>query len=93
MDFYTGFYRFPAMEDVDKFSPEDQAEHVLSEAKEVKDATMIESYYEPMLELMDVIHSAETMLRIYGCTEKELELLRDLTIEKNTKRGYYGKEA
>lgn len=85
----TDFYRFPEISGATHYTPQDQVAHVLSEAKEVEAAVDLETYYEPMLELMDVIHSAETMLRIYGCTDTELELLRDLTIEKNRKRGYY----
>lgn len=85
----TDFYRFPAMKGVDNLTPEDQVEHVLSEANEVVEAVKLKTYYEPMLELMDVIHSAETMLRTYGCTDTELTLLSNLVIEKNRKRGYY----
>ena len=41
------------------------------------------------MELMDVIHAAETALRMEFSYE-EVEALRDRVEEKNRKRGYYG---
>jgi len=40
------------------------------------------------MELMDVIHAAETALRM-SFADEELEDLRQDVIEKNEKRGYY----
>lgn len=41
------------------------------------------------IELMDVIHSAETALRM-EFTDQEIAQLQDSVIEKNRARGYYG---
>lgn len=43
-------------------------------------------------ELMDVIHAAETALRI-GFSDAEVAELRDAVDEKNRVRGYYGSES
>lgn len=44
------------------------------------------------MELLDVIHAAETALRMeFG--DEEVERLRDLVIRKNQRRGYYGEES
>ena len=99
----TDFYRFPAMADIDAWSWHNQIPYVLGEAKEARDAyrAMLDSRWdthdgEPTdesvrevgLELMDVIHAAETALRM-EFTDDEVRNLRDSVIEKNRKRGYY----
>lgn len=43
-------------------------------------------------ELMDVIHSAETALRM-GFSDEQVDRLCELVIEKNATRGYYGDAA
>lgn len=42
-------------------------------------------------ELMDIMHSAETALRM-GFSDEQVDRLRDLVIEKNATRGYYDAE-
>jgi hypothetical protein len=42
-------------------------------------------------ELMDIIHSAETALRM-GFSDEQVDRLRELVIEKNATRGYYDAE-
>lgn len=41
-------------------------------------------------ELMDVIHAAETALRLLPFNELELDRVKRYVIAKNDKRGYYG---
>ena len=43
------------------------------------------------MELMDVIHAAETALRM-EFSDAEVERLREAVEEKNRRRGYYGKD-
>lgn len=87
-----GFYRFPAMEKLSEWDNADQIEKIEEEANEAHRA-----YYDCDteiaygVELMDVIHAAETALRM-NFNDSEIESLRNLAIEKNRKRGYYGEE-
>lgn len=103
----SGFYRFPAMAKLGEFTNEEQAEKVWDEATEAYNA-LRDSLWdydtgtrrEEMsdsdrtaygMELMDVIHSAETALRMeFG--DAEVIILQLNVIEKNLKRGYYGKD-
>lgn len=43
-------------------------------------------------ELMDIIHAAETALRM-GFSDEQVDRLCELVIEKNATRGYYGDAA
>ena len=42
-----------------------------------------------MMEIMDVIHVCETLLRLMNTRDSERNLARNLVIEKNDQRGYY----
>lgn len=42
-----------------------------------------------MMELFDVIHKAESIIREYNYSEDNLTLLRNEVIRKNDTRGYY----
>lgn len=87
------FYRFPAMAKLDEWTLNEQAKKVIEEAEELMTAQCSgNTYYEADFEAMDTIHSAENYLRMRGHTEETLEKLRDLTVEKNRRRGYYGEE-
>lgn len=88
----SGFYRFPAMKGLEEWDNADQIKKIEEEVDEAKEAYFGSTGELPYgLELMDVIQAAETALRInFG--EDEVEHLRQLTIEKNRKRGYYGEE-
>ena len=101
-----GFYRFPAMAMPDGYSRLDQFGKIIEEVSEVESARRtlsladdfcddrgeIERYREAYgTELMDVIHAAETALRM-EFSEEEVSRLRDKVIEKNSKRGYYGED-
>jgi predicted RNA-binding protein len=79
-----------------------QARKVLEEAGEVLEATSDYAYadegstaqanfaYWTAFELMDVIHAAETELRmIEDSLEQSLDEIRDLVEDKNRRRGYY----
>ena len=82
-------YRFPAIAEPEPFGL--QLKHVRDEATEA-----IEAYYEELtpdevaMELMDVIHAAETALRQLGMSGSELASVRMGVIVKNERRGYYG---
>lgn len=84
-------YNFPRTRFVGTNSINDQIKHLASEIEELKQA---DSWEEKLLETLDVIHSAETLLRRFernwpGCVEHGmLDVLA-----KNHKRGYYRREA
>lgn len=97
----SGFYRFPAMANLEELSSADQADKVHEESLEVCSAQwMLESGKLSMrpdlserrtaygMELIDVIHAAETALRM-EFSENEVDNLKIATIVKNIKRGYY----
>ncbi len=101
----TGFYRFPRLKWSDKLTARDQLEHVAGEvyearesldeyvktAEDVKQGSDVEldRLFAYGMELMDVIHAAETALRI-TFDDEEIDGLRMAVIYKNKKRGYYG---
>lgn len=95
------FYRFPAMAKLEEYTTEQQANYVLGEAEEAKSAQSYWCYgggsgnkesdrMDYGMELMDVIHAAETALRM-EFTDEEVCQLRDAVEAKNRERGYYGK--
>ena len=100
-------YRFPAIDGLEDFTPDDQFHKIVEEVKEVKldkwklslevhnpDST-VESLWklhdELGMELLDVIHACETMLRM-NFDDEEVEELRARVIEKNARRMYYKAE-
>lgn len=97
----TDFYRFPAMANLSELDNERQTRKIQSEAIEAGNASWdygmalrnnrdtIEMRHRAYgMELMDVIHSVETAIRM-EFTDEEVCELRDAVIEKNRKRGYY----
>lgn len=98
------FYRFPATVRLGEWTNEQQVAKVWDEAFEAVDAlheclwdydtgTRREEMEEADrtaygMELMDVIHAAETALRM-EFTGEEVDALRDKVEEKNRVRGYY----
>lgn len=103
VDVESGFYRFPAIAASDGFSRLDQFGKLIEEVSEVESARRtlsladdfcddrdeIEMYRTAYgMELMDVIHAAETALRM-EFSENEVDNLKIATIVKNIKRGYY----
>jgi hypothetical protein len=103
----SGFYRFPAMVLLGDWDSEDQINKVRSETVEAYralrdclwDYDTGKRREEPIeadrtaygMELMDVIHAAETALRM-EFSEEEVGRLREKVIEKNALRFYYGKD-
>ena len=103
----SGFYRFPAMAKLGEFTNEEQAEKVWDEATEAFNALRDSLWdydtgtrREEMsdsdrtaygMELMDVIHAAETALRM-EFSDAEVVGLQLKVIEKNATRGYYDAE-
>lgn len=82
-------YRFPPITCRPKTFA-DQINKIYEEVQEVIDAyAHAESYKAVGIELMDVIQSCETALRMLPFTDNGTEMLRAETIEKNAKRGYY----
>ena len=68
----------------------EQLEHLQSEVIETMHAWYTgESVYDVGTELLDVIHAAETTLRMLNFTNYELNDLKDRVIQKNAERGYY----
>lgn len=95
----SGFYRFPAMANIGDLTTEGQAVKILEEADEAKSAQAFWFYGNGSgdedadriaygMELMDVIHAAETALRM-EFDDSEVDGLRDAVEDKNRKRGYY----
>lgn len=98
----SGFYRFPAMANIGDLTTDGQAAKILEEADEAKSAQAFWCYGNGSgdedadriaygMELMDVIHAAETALRM-EFSDAEAVRLQLKVIEKNRKRGYYGKD-
>lgn len=96
----SGFYRFPALSNLGERMNEEQINAVRGECIEADKALW---EYEMGLrlckpasaeriaygmELMDVIHAAETALRM-EFDDAEVNCLRDAVEDKNRKRGYY----
>lgn len=97
----SDFYRFPAMAKLGEWTNEQQADKVRGESLEAcnalwdydmgarfgkPDTTKRRTAYG--MELMDVIHAAETALRM-EFDDAEVDCLRDAVEDKNRKRGYY----
>lgn len=105
----SGFYRFPAMAKLGELSAEAQAVKISEEANEafnaLRDGLWDCDTGEPRveieeadrtaygMELMDVIHAAETALRM-EFSDAEVVGLQLKVIEKNNSKGrkYYGKD-
>lgn len=98
-DDMSEFYRFPAMARLGEFTNNSQVIHIESEASEAISAQNYMDYGSGSgdreadrtaygMELMDVIHAAETALRM-EFDDDEVAELRDAVEAKNRKRGYY----
>ncbi|MCI8469338.1 MAG: hypothetical protein HFJ75_07645 [Eggerthellaceae bacterium] len=101
----SDFYRFPAMNDLGTYGSDEQLAYIQGEITEAIFAwsTWYTAKCDPLvdvdtrsdlrteygMELMDVIHSCETALRM-EFDEDEAGAMRYLVIDKNWKRGYYG---
>lgn len=89
-------YQFPAMKKLDEWSFGDQITKVTFETSELVEALLCtEGNMDEILETvakeaMDVIHSAETLLRILEKRHVKIDSIYEETIEKNEKRHYYG---
>lgn len=85
----TDFYRFPAMAKLNEWDNADQIAKIREEVEEAERAYFsVDNEIPYGIELMDIIHSAETALRM-NFNDEEVSLIRELAIEKNRKRGYY----
>lgn len=95
-------YRFPAMAKIKEWTFEQQMGKLREEMTEVEDAYRLIKRVSPYaaledimvrrtsfgMELLDVIHTCETALRM-GFSDEEASALRDAVIAKNKERGYY----
>lgn len=83
-------YQFPSIAEPEELPK--QLQHVKSEVDEA-----IEAYYEEKspwtiaTELMDVIHAAETALRLLEAEGMDLDAIKRGVVEKNQRRFYYKK--
>lgn len=69
-----------------------QIGRIRSEVREVANAKLDGEGNERIAEeLMDVIHAAETALRLLPFDELELDRIKRGVVEKNDRRGYYEK--
>lgn len=85
----SSFYRFPPMKELEKWDNSEQLDKLEEEMTEAREAYFSSEHEIAYgIELMDIIHTAETALRI-NFNENEIEDLYGLTFEKNKKRGYY----
>lgn len=85
----TDFYRFPAMAKLNEWDNADQIIKIEEEVEEARKAYFAVDNEIPYgVELMNIIHSAETALRM-NFSEEEVAHLHKLAVEKNRKRGYY----
>lgn len=100
----VSIYRFPAIAGYKEFTQDEQFHKIVEEIKEVKyekyklstaqhypdlDIKIVEELFESLgMELLDVIHACETMLRM-NFTDQEVEELAAKVREKNARRGYY----
>lgn len=85
-------YQFPATVFVTKNKLKFQADHVFSEVIEATHAHDTGDHAHAVEELWDVIHSAETMLRMYEAAGHDVWAAKAVVKEKNRRRGYYGGE-
>ena len=89
-------YQFPAMKKIDEWSFGDQISKISFETSELIEALLCtEGNIDDILdnvakEAMDVIHSAETLLRILDKRHVKIDSIYEDTIDKNEKRYYYG---
>lgn len=83
------FYRFPAMAKLNEWDNADQIMKIDEELEEARNAYFGNDNEIPYgVELMDIIHAAETALRM-NFTDEEVDNLYNLAVSKNAKRGYY----
>lgn len=99
----SDFYRFPAMAKLDEQTNSQQMERIKDEVREASyeelnlyavrgsgnKAGEGDARRDYGMELMDVIHTCETALRI-EFEDGEIDGLQSAVVEKNRKRGYYG---
>lgn len=81
-------YNFPEIDPGRSHDINHYLDHVAEEVKEVKQETDKDK---EAIEILDVLHAAETLVRKYFKSRPELNVyeLIDQVIEKNRKRGYY----
>lgn len=65
---------------------------VMSEVDEAKKATFSSDKWEITLEILDIIHAAESALRMLEVEEKTIDVARLAVIQKNKESGYYDNE-
>ena len=89
----TDFYRFPKYQNADYMFTKEEIRHLVEEVKETYDEWNKKHFNRVNfgMEIMDVIHVAETLLRMHF-SDPEIEEIHRKVLEKNNKRGYYEEE-
>jgi len=77
---------FPRVKYVDTNTIEEQLDHVRSEINEIEREQTIDAQF---AEALDLLHSTETLVRIYLDKGMNYEQGRARVIAKNIARGYY----
>lgn len=89
----SGFtFNFPAWQAKGEVAFKDQVSKIQEETIEVSIAETDGDVFLMAMELMDVIHCAETGLRMLGVEKLTLDVARLAVERKNAERGYYKKE-
>ena len=89
----TGFtFNFPAWQAKGEVAIADQVKKIQEKTIEVSIADSDGDVFLMAMELMDVIHCAETGLRMLGVEKITLDAARLAVERKNAERGYYKKE-
>ena len=84
------FFRSPKIKKSMRTTPEDQIQKIDEEVQEIHDALFSKSsYYDPILEAMDAIVALESFIQDFDLDPATVDMLWELTIRKNYRRGYY----
>lgn len=83
----TNFYRFPEI----KNPPVKKMDQLMKIDEELEESVMAFAFEKRIdygMELMDIIHAAETALRT-EFSDDEIDVIYETVIEKNKERNYY----
>lgn len=82
-------YTFPPTKFATENTASEQLAHINSELDELIDAHLFKGDKDVVEEALDMIHSIETMLRMYEACGVDIEDMKDHVIAKNRARNYY----
>lgn len=81
-------YRFPPMANMESQTVQKQLDKIAEELEEASNAYEYETNDQFGVELMDIIHATETLLRMHF-TNDEVDRYRAAVVFKNARRAYY----